>query len=133
LRRMVTLSYNHLPSHLKPCFLYLSIFPEDFEIQRRSLVDRWIEEGFIRARVGRTIEDVGESYFNELMNRSMILPSSRVGIDGKVKSCRVHDVIRDIMVSFSREEKNVYLIQGSGRIVAEENFRHAAYHSSKWP
>ncbi|KAL6596580.1 hypothetical protein ACP70R_047223 [Stipagrostis hirtigluma subsp. patula] len=52
MRMMVTLSYNHLPSHLKPCFLYLSIFPEDFEIQRRHLVDRWIAEGFVRARDG---------------------------------------------------------------------------------
>ncbi|KAM0825146.1 hypothetical protein ACQ4PT_069730 [Festuca glaucescens] len=34
MRRMVTLSYNHLPSHLKSRFLYLSIFPEDFEIKR---------------------------------------------------------------------------------------------------
>ncbi|RCV21278.1 hypothetical protein SETIT_4G126600v2 [Setaria italica] len=32
LRRIVTLSYNHLPSHLKPCFLYLSLFPENFGI-----------------------------------------------------------------------------------------------------
>jgi disease resistance protein RPM1 len=44
-RRMVTLSYSHLPSYLKPCFLYLSIFPEDFEIKKRCLVDRWIARG----------------------------------------------------------------------------------------
>ncbi|XBI76749.1 hypothetical protein VPH35_069946 [Triticum aestivum] len=40
MKMVVTLSYNHLPSHLKPCFLYLSIFPEDSEIQMRHLVER---------------------------------------------------------------------------------------------
>ncbi|TVU13265.1 hypothetical protein EJB05_40801, partial [Eragrostis curvula] len=54
IRSMVSLSYNHLPSYLKPCFLYLSIFPEDFEIRRRHLVDRWIADGLVRARVGMT-------------------------------------------------------------------------------
>jgi disease resistance protein RPM1 len=29
IRRVVNLSYNDLPSRLKPCFVYLSIFPED--------------------------------------------------------------------------------------------------------
>uniref|UniRef100_A0A8R7VG84 Disease resistance protein winged helix domain-containing protein n=1 Tax=Triticum urartu TaxID=4572 RepID=A0A8R7VG84_TRIUA len=68
MRRMVTLSYNHLPSHLKSCFLYLSIFTEDFEIERRRLVERWIAEGFIIARSGVSVEDVGNSYFNDLIN-----------------------------------------------------------------
>ncbi|VAH99341.1 unnamed protein product [Triticum turgidum subsp. durum] len=66
-RRMVTLSYNHLPSHLKPCFLYLSIFPEDFVIQIRCLVERWIAEGLVKGRVGLRIEDVGKGYVIELI------------------------------------------------------------------
>ncbi|VAH99275.1 unnamed protein product [Triticum turgidum subsp. durum] len=58
MRRIVTLSYTNLPSHLKSCFLYLSVFPEDFEIKRRHLIDRWIPEGFLRAIGGVNIEDV---------------------------------------------------------------------------
>ena len=64
MRRMVTLSYNHLPFHLKSCFLYLSIFPEDFEIKRRRLVERWIAEGFVIAMHGVSVTDVGNSYFD---------------------------------------------------------------------
>jgi len=97
MRRIVTLSYNHLPSHLKPCFLYLSIFPEDFEIQRRRLVHRWIAEGFVKARDVVNVEDVGNSYFNDLVNRGMIQPSG-VNVEGLVKKCRIHDIMRDIMV-----------------------------------
>ncbi|CAL5047360.1 unnamed protein product [Urochloa decumbens] len=132
MRRMVTLSYSHLPSYLKPCFLYLSIFPEDSEIKRRRLVDRWIAEGFVRARVGKTIEDVGESYFDELISRSMTQPS-RVNIEGRVKSCRVHDIMRDIVVSVSREENFIYSLGDNVPRTVEENFRHVVCHGGKYP
>ncbi|XBI34407.1 hypothetical protein VPH35_120218 [Triticum aestivum] len=130
MRRIVTMSYNHLPSHLKSCFLYLSIFPEDVEIQMRHLVGRWIAEGFVRVRGGVTIEEVAKSYFDELINRSMIQPS-KVNIEGCVKSCRVHDIMHDVMVSISREENFVCLAEDNLASVAGENFRHVAYHGSK--
>ncbi|CAL5052477.1 unnamed protein product [Urochloa decumbens] len=132
MRRMVTLSYSHLPSYLKPCFLYVSIFPEDFEIRRRRLVDRWIAEGFVRARVGKTIEDVGESYFDELISRSMIQPS-KVNIEGRVKSCGVHDIMRDIVISVSREENFVYSLGHNVPRTVQENFRHVVCHGGNYP
>uniref|UniRef100_A0A0D9WL78 Uncharacterized protein n=1 Tax=Leersia perrieri TaxID=77586 RepID=A0A0D9WL78_9ORYZ len=130
--RVVTLSYSHLPSHLKPCFLYLSIFPEDFEIKRRHLVDRWIAEGQVRARVGMTISDVGESYFDELISRSMIQPSI-VNMEGRVKSCRVHDIMRDIIVSISKEENFVYSTGDNVPTIVLEKFRHVSYHGGNCP
>uniref|UniRef100_R7W212 Disease resistance protein RPM1 n=1 Tax=Aegilops tauschii TaxID=37682 RepID=R7W212_AEGTA len=130
MRRMVTLSYNHLPSHLKSCFLYLSIFPEDFEIKRRHLVDRWIAEGLVRASGGVNVEDVGIGYFNELINRNMI-QLSKVNVEGIVKSCRVHDIMRDVMVSISRDENFVHLVGNSEASIIEGNFRHVSYHGSK--
>jgi disease resistance protein RPM1 len=128
MRKVILMSYNHLPSHLKPCFLYLSIFPEDFEIHRRRLVDRWIAEGFVGDRSGMCIEDIGDSYFDELISRSMIQPS-KVNI-GVVKSCQVHDITRDIMVSISREE-NFVLVAGDNNIQTSENMRHASIHGNE--
>nr|XP_034589468.1 putative disease resistance RPP13-like protein 3 isoform X3 [Setaria viridis] len=70
LRRVVSLSYSHLPSHLKPCFLHLSIFPEDFEIEKKHLVNRWVAEGFVADdSTTRTLEEVSENYFYELISR----------------------------------------------------------------
>ncbi|XP_052158647.1 disease resistance protein PIK6-NP-like isoform X1 [Oryza glaberrima] len=132
IRRVVTLSYDHLPSHLKPCYLYLSIFPEDIEIKRRHLVNRWVAEGLVRARVGMTISDVGESYFDELISRSMIQPS-RVNVEGRVKSCRVHDIMRDIIVSISKEENFVYSAGDNVPTVVVEKFRHLSCHGGNYP
>ncbi|XBI34434.1 hypothetical protein VPH35_120245 [Triticum aestivum] len=129
MKMMVTLSYNHLPSHLKPCLLYVSIFPEDSEIQMRRLVERWIAEGLIRGGTGVNIEDVAKGYFNELINRSMLQPS-RVNIEGVVKSCRVHDIVRDVMISVSRDENFVYVAGHNVTGAMEETFRHVAYHGS---
>uniref|UniRef100_A0A0E0PSU0 Uncharacterized protein n=1 Tax=Oryza rufipogon TaxID=4529 RepID=A0A0E0PSU0_ORYRU len=132
IRRVVTLSYGHLPSHLKPCYLYLSIFPEDIEIKRRHLVNRWVAEGLVRARVGMTISDVGESYFDELISRSMIQPS-RVNMEGHVKSCLVHDIMRDIIVSISKEENFVYSTGDNVSTVIVEKFRHLSCHGGNYP
>ncbi|KAM3196457.1 hypothetical protein ACQJBY_072238 [Aegilops geniculata] len=129
MKRMVTLSYNHLPSHLKSCFLYLSIFPEDFEIKRRRLVERWIAEGFIITTGKSRAEEVGNSYFDELINRSLI-QSVKVNIEGAVKSCRVHDIVRDVIMSICRDENFACSTWDKATGVAGDNFRHVAYEGS---
>ncbi|KAA8546862.1 hypothetical protein F0562_003291 [Nyssa sinensis] len=35
---VLALSYHELPYYLKPCFLYLGHFPEDWEIQKKQLI-----------------------------------------------------------------------------------------------
>ncbi|PRQ39804.1 putative P-loop containing nucleoside triphosphate hydrolase [Rosa chinensis] len=54
---VLALSYDDLPYHLKPCFLYLGHFPEDFDIPVKKLTQLWIAEGFISAPQ-ETMEDV---------------------------------------------------------------------------
>jgi len=123
MKKVVTLSYTHLPSHLKPCFLYLSIFPEDFKIKRRCLVNRWIAEGFVVAKIGMTVEDVGNSYFDDLINRSMIQPY-KFCKRGLVQTCLVHDIMRDITVSICLEENFVFFPMEYGTGIVPDSVRH---------
>ncbi|XP_050261694.1 putative disease resistance protein At1g50180 isoform X3 [Quercus robur] len=104
----LALSYNDLPGHLKLCFLYLGHFPEDFEIPTKELIRMWMGEGFIsqsQHEEGRedTMEDVGERYFRELVQRSMV-QVGKIGSLGRIKTCRIHDLMRDFCVSKAQNE-----------------------------
>ena len=48
IRTVLQKSYDGLPYHLKSCFLYMSIFPEDQKVSRRRLIWRWAAEGYSR-------------------------------------------------------------------------------------
>ncbi|VAI26825.1 unnamed protein product [Triticum turgidum subsp. durum] len=105
-------SYDGLPYHLKAAFLYLSIFPEDRIIRWGRLVRRWIAEGYSRDMHGMTAIELCRRYFDELMDRSMILPGE--GIDQysrKNNSCQLHDMIREICISKAREENLVFTLE----------------------
>ena len=100
---ILALSYIYLPRHLKPCFLYFGIYPEDFEIPVRQLIRLWIAEGFICQIGNRNMEDVAEDYLEELIDRSLIQVATK-GLYGGVKTCRIHDLLRDLCISESAEE-----------------------------
>uniref|UniRef100_A0A0D9WY83 AAA+ ATPase domain-containing protein n=1 Tax=Leersia perrieri TaxID=77586 RepID=A0A0D9WY83_9ORYZ len=104
--RILYLSYTDLPRHLKTCLLYLSMYPEDRVIDVQQLVRRWRAEGFIKEKYGRNLLEEGESYLNELINRSLIRPEN-IGRDGRAKTCRMHDIILDFIVSKAVEENFV--------------------------
>ncbi|KAM6579240.1 hypothetical protein CsatA_003014 [Cannabis sativa] len=67
------LSYYFLPSYLKPCFSYLSIFPKNYEFwedDREKIILIWMAEGLLQPQKGKRMEDVGEEYLNALISRS---------------------------------------------------------------
>ena len=101
---ILALSYTHLPRYLKPCFLYFRVYPEDTEISVRQLIQLWIAEGFIDDTGDRILEDLSEDYLDELVDRSLIQVASR-RTDGGIKTCRIHDLLRDLCISESAEDK----------------------------
>ncbi|KAM0916369.1 hypothetical protein ACQ4PT_010214 [Festuca glaucescens] len=99
MRGILNLSYIHLPLHLRPCLLYLGMYPEDRDIYRDDLVRQWISEGFVCSSRGVDLEDVAKGYFNELINRSLIQHVHTQG--GEVLYFRVHDMLLDLILSKS--------------------------------
>ncbi|XP_078159579.1 putative disease resistance protein RGA3 [Carex rostrata] len=68
------ISYQKLPRHLKPCFLYLSTFPKDKPFQKGMMVRLWMAQGYINGntRNSKTLEEIGNEYFDELQGRSLL-------------------------------------------------------------
>ncbi|KAE8818031.1 Disease resistance protein RPH8A [Hordeum vulgare] len=114
---IISLSYLDLPPHLKTCLLYLSIFPERHIIEKENLIRRWIGEGFIQKRVGYTVYESGEMFFNELINRRLIQAAQMDETFGdEVKSCRVHGTVHDFVVSKAVEGNFVTILGVHGVI-----------------
>nr|XP_048334336.1 putative disease resistance RPP13-like protein 1 [Ziziphus jujuba var. spinosa]XP_048334337.1 putative disease resistance RPP13-like protein 1 [Ziziphus jujuba var. spinosa]XP_048334338.1 putative disease resistance RPP13-like protein 1 [Ziziphus jujuba var. spinosa]XP_048334339.1 putative disease resistance RPP13-like protein 1 [Ziziphus jujuba var. spinosa]XP_048334340.1 putative disease resistance RPP13-like protein 1 [Ziziphus jujuba var. spinosa]XP_048334341.1 putative disease resistan len=65
------LSYYYLPSHLKRCFTYCSIFPKDYEYQKEKLTFLWMAGDLLLQQNKKLPEEVGEDYFDDLESRSL--------------------------------------------------------------
>ncbi|MCD7464726.1 hypothetical protein HAX54_053292, partial [Datura stramonium] len=99
------LSNYNLPDYLKPCLLYMGMFPEDERIPVSKLISLWIAEGFVQnIESGRLMEETAEDYLNDLISSNVIMVSRR-RYNGKVKYCQVHDVVLHFCLEKSREEK----------------------------
>lgn len=99
---ILSLSYGDLPYHLKSCFLYFGMFPEDFSIKRRRIIQLWVANGLVEEQPGMTLEEVGEEYFIELICRSLV-QVDEVSVKGVPKTCRVHDMVLEVILSKSEE------------------------------
>ncbi|XP_062076632.1 disease resistance protein RPM1-like isoform X2 [Humulus lupulus] len=96
--KILLLSYNDLPYYLKPCFLYLGYFPEDYPMRCGRLIRQWIAEGFVKSSKGKALEDIAEDYLKDLVNRNLV-QVLEVDFDGKARTCRIHDLLREIVIN----------------------------------
>lgn len=103
LPKIIEWSYEKLPHYLRECFLYFGMFPEDFEISVWKLIRLWIAEGFIQPKVGVRLEETAENYLQEFIERKLVR-AEKSHLDGKVKTCRIHDMIRDFCLSEAEKE-----------------------------
>ncbi|GAB4839543.1 hypothetical protein Ancab_029069 [Ancistrocladus abbreviatus] len=92
------LSYYHLPSHLKRCFAYCSIFPKGYEFEKQNLVLLWIAEGLVHEQPNnnRRIIDLGCDYFVELLSRSFFRQVEHGGGEDGDEYYVMHDLIHDL-------------------------------------
>ncbi|PIN24198.1 hypothetical protein CDL12_03075 [Handroanthus impetiginosus] len=118
IQSILELSYHDLPPHLKSCFLCLGFFKEDATIRANKLVCIWIAEGLIQKEGEMIMEDISRSYLDELINRNMIRVKDFKS-DGRVKSCQIHDLLRDLSIRKAKEEINFEILGDRGNNTAK--------------
>ncbi|KAF8409544.1 hypothetical protein HHK36_005622 [Tetracentron sinense] len=103
-------SYDLLEGqNIKPCFLYCSLFPEDFNIEVEELIQCWVAEGLLDEH-----QNLDESF-----NRGMALIESLIAsclldqgaFPGTVK---MHDVVRDVAIWIASSEQGSESLVRSG-------------------
>ncbi|KAL8551056.1 hypothetical protein ACS0TY_000221 [Phlomoides rotata] len=109
--RILRTSYKELPVHLKPCFLYIGIFPEDYEIKASLLIKLWIAEGILRPIDDKNLEEVAKEYLKELIDRNLIL-IAKLRPDGEARLCKIHDLLRDVCLRESQKQKFFCVVSG---------------------
>ncbi|PHT28418.1 hypothetical protein CQW23_31975 [Capsicum baccatum] len=99
--KVIELSYDHLPHHMKPCFLYLASFPKDSKISRDKLKMFWRAEGLVEQIKIKSLEEVMEIYLENLISSSLVTSLNEIG---DFPTCQIHDLVHDFCLIKARAE-----------------------------
>ncbi|KAJ1288827.1 hypothetical protein BS78_02G117800 [Paspalum vaginatum] len=121
MEQILDLSYMHLPHHLKTCLLDIGKYREDSEIEKDTLLRQWVAQGFVSTTRTRDAEDIAGDYFYALINMSMIQPWT-IDYNEEVQSCKVHDIMLDLIRSKATEE-NFNIVIDSPEVMTGEQKR----------
>ncbi|KAH0666349.1 hypothetical protein KY285_027555 [Solanum tuberosum] len=106
--KVIQSSYDHLQDHLKPCLLYMGLFPEDHKIPVDHLLKLWMAEEFVLNAGTENMEEASRVCLSDLHNRSLVMVSG-MRINRDVEYCSLHDVVREFCLRKLTEDKYMQL------------------------
>ena len=122
---VLAFSYDSLPDEAtKSCFLYCSLFPEDYQIPSEHLIQLWIGEGFLDE-----FDDIQEARnqggkITQMLKHACLLEVGKGPFLLKGEYLKMHDVLRDMALWLACEKgkkKNKFVVKdGVGLISAQE-------------
>ncbi|XP_060667252.1 disease resistance protein RPM1-like [Ziziphus jujuba] len=110
--KILSLSYFDLPYHLKSCFLYFGMHPEDYSIRCSRLIRQWIAEGFVNQKKDKTLEEVALEYLTEQIHRNLV-QVSWVDFKGRIRTCRIHDLLRKVVLKKMESSFFCHVVDGN--------------------
>lgn len=92
---LLKFSYDALPSDIvRSCFLYCSLFPEDFVINKQQLIEYWISEGYLDGNHNvNGAENQGHEIIGTLIHACLLEEHLDLSSRDLVW---MHDVVRDM-------------------------------------
>ncbi|KAG5598897.1 hypothetical protein H5410_030267, partial [Solanum commersonii] len=100
--KVIELSYDHLPHHLKPCFFYLASNPKDTAMEISLLKHLWLAEGLVERTEMKSVEEVMKVYLDKLISSSLVISFNEIGEN---PTFQLHDLVHDFCLIKARKEK----------------------------
>ncbi|KAH7520849.1 hypothetical protein FEM48_Zijuj08G0189500 [Ziziphus jujuba var. spinosa] len=107
-------SYDMLKDpKVQQCFLYCSLFPEDFGIQRETLIEYFIDERLVDRGTRYANLNRGHTILNKLEN--VCLLEGYIGSKyGGRKYVKMHDLVRSMAIKIARVDSRFLVEAGEG-------------------
>ncbi|XP_056169124.1 putative disease resistance protein RGA3 [Syzygium oleosum] len=123
--QVLKFSYDHLPSCLKHCFAYCSLFPKDHVYDKEMMIHLWVAQGFIESSNGEdNLEEVADNYLSELLCRSFL--DTVIKCDDEVLNFKMHDLMHDLAQKVAGGECKIVNFKGGDN---DSGIRHASFSS----
>lgn len=88
IEKVLISSYEYLPQHLKPCFLYMGVFPQTCEIRLSKLINLWDVEDFFEPWV-QDLEESAMECMKGLVSKSLAIICKQSS-SHRIKSSKLH-------------------------------------------
>ncbi|KAH0756938.1 hypothetical protein KY290_020431 [Solanum tuberosum] len=124
--KVMQLSYDHLPCHLKPLLLYFARSQKSKRTPVSTLMQLWMAEGLVDHD---SLEEATQSYLDALISSSLIMvdhvPSESCSMMSvMIKVCYVHDVVHDFCSVKAKKEKLFKLMNSADPLHASDFLHH---------
>ncbi|XP_049410763.1 putative late blight resistance protein homolog R1B-17, partial [Solanum stenotomum] len=100
--KVIEISYDHLPDHLKPCLLHFASRQKDDATRILELNAVWVAEGFVEKTEMKSMEEVVKIYLDDLISSSLVICFNEIG---NYPTCQLHDLVHDFCLIKARKEK----------------------------
>lgn len=95
------LSYDQMPSYLRQCFAFFSLYPKDYIFYDSDITRLWMAHGLVQSQNGSEhLKDIAREYIQELNSRSFLQDFKQFGYF----AFEVHDLIHDLAMYVAKEE-----------------------------
>ncbi|CAJ1950777.1 unnamed protein product [Sphenostylis stenocarpa] len=91
---------QELSETMTNCLYYFTLFPTDFEIPTRRLVNLWVAEELVKQNKQQTAEDIAERCIQDLRDCNMIQVMA-LKSNSKIKTCCLPSMLREIILQDS--------------------------------
>ncbi|KAK4416856.1 putative late blight resistance proteinR1A-10 [Sesamum alatum] len=123
-------SYDYLQQYLKPCFLYMGVFPYDSDVAASKLIKLWCVEGFLE------LHQINPSFyeFNAMKYLKHLVSANIVRIRqqstfGGIKTCNIYPVFWHICMREAGEQKFFHVMDSNGNQGIESQRRQCIHNN----